>query len=234
VGRDDAGTGFGFRACQSYPEKSRFVKCHNGLRALIDPRFNLSFARDEPAYLAVVQYDGAEFAGWQRQPDGRTVQAEFEAVLERLMGRRTAATGAGRTDTGVHALGRASGFWRTGVGGTTSPGCTGPSMPCLPRDIWVEARQPDAAGVSRPQQRAGTPLPLRDRDRRRGPLAVPAAVRMGPWDARSMSRCSGPRRCALGGARLPRPRRDRRGLGTPHYRSRVALAQWAPRTDGAG
>ena len=26
-----------FRACQSYPEKSRFVKCHNGLRGLIDP-----------------------------------------------------------------------------------------------------------------------------------------------------------------------------------------------------
>src|SRR3989449_2895111 len=61
-------------------------------------------------YRAVVQYDGAEFAGWQRQRDGRTVQAEFEAVLERLMGRRTAATGAGRTDTGVHALGQGVGF----------------------------------------------------------------------------------------------------------------------------
>ncbi len=61
-------------------------------------------------YLAVVQYDGAQFAGWQRQPHGRTVQAEFEAVLERLMGRRTAATGAGRTDTGVHALGQGVGF----------------------------------------------------------------------------------------------------------------------------
>ena len=56
-------------------------------------------------YLAVVHYDGAQFVGWQRQAEGRTVQAEFEAVLERLLGRRTAATGAGRTDTGVHALG---------------------------------------------------------------------------------------------------------------------------------
>ena len=56
--------------------------------------------------LAVVHYDGVEFVGWQRQPDGRTVQAEFEAVLERLMGRRTTTTGAGRTDTGVHALGQ--------------------------------------------------------------------------------------------------------------------------------
>src|SRR2546425_13027329 len=54
-------------------------------------------------YLAVVHYDGAQFVGWQRQRDGRTVQAEFEAVLARLMGRRTTATGAGRTDTGVQS-----------------------------------------------------------------------------------------------------------------------------------
>jgi tRNA pseudouridine38-40 synthase len=56
--------------------------------------------------LAVVHYDGARFSGWQRQPNARTVQAEFESVLERLMGRRTVATGAGRTDAGVHALGQ--------------------------------------------------------------------------------------------------------------------------------
>ena len=43
-----------------------------------------------------MHYDGAQFVGWQRQAEGRTVQAEFEAVLERLLGRRTAATGAGR------------------------------------------------------------------------------------------------------------------------------------------
>src|SRR5947207_11675443 len=45
-------------------------------------------------------FRSAQFVGWQRQRDGRTVQAEFEAVLARLMGRRTTATGAGRTDTG--------------------------------------------------------------------------------------------------------------------------------------
>jgi len=40
AGWDGAGTGQrGFRACQSYPAKSRFVKYHNGLRALIDPLF---------------------------------------------------------------------------------------------------------------------------------------------------------------------------------------------------
>src|SRR2546422_9217746 len=64
-------------------------------------------------FLAVIQYDGGGFAGWQRQPVDRTVQADFEAVLERLMGRRTPATGAGRTDTGVHALGQGVRFLGT-------------------------------------------------------------------------------------------------------------------------
>src|SRR2546430_7605980 len=62
------------------------------------------------SYLAVIQYDGGGFAGWQRQPVDRTVQAEFEAVLERVMGGPTPATGAGRTDTGGHALGQAVRF----------------------------------------------------------------------------------------------------------------------------
>src|SRR5260370_28962033 len=56
-------------------------------------------------YLAVIQYDGANFVGWQRQPVGRSVQAEFEAVLERLGGSRLPATRAGRTDSRLHALG---------------------------------------------------------------------------------------------------------------------------------
>ena len=61
-------------------------------------------------FLAVIHYDGAQFAGWQRQPSERTVQAELEAVLERLFGERTTVTGAGRTDTGVHAVGQGAGF----------------------------------------------------------------------------------------------------------------------------
>src|SRR2546430_8657500 len=84
-------------------------------------------------YLAVAQYDGAAFAGWQRQPDGRTVQAEFEAVLEKLMGRPAAATGAGRTDTRVHAPGQGVGVlaserWAAGTGG----GATGAPYPPAP------------------------------------------------------------------------------------------------------
>jgi tRNA pseudouridine38-40 synthase len=56
-------------------------------------------------YLALLHYDGRAFAGWQRQPDVRTVQGEIERVLERLCGSRIVANAAGRTDAGVHAAG---------------------------------------------------------------------------------------------------------------------------------
>ncbi len=53
----------------------------------------------------IVAYDGTDFAGWQSQPSGRTVQDVLEAALEPLgmVGRTLAA---GRTDAGVHALGQ--------------------------------------------------------------------------------------------------------------------------------
>lgn len=57
----------------------------------------------------VLQYDGARFAGWQRQPDARTVQGVLEESLARLCRVHVAAVGAGRTDAGVHALGQAAG-----------------------------------------------------------------------------------------------------------------------------
>ena len=56
-------------------------------------------------FLATLQYDGTDFVGWQRQREGRTVQQEIEAVLARLAGHMVRVHAAGRTDTGVHALG---------------------------------------------------------------------------------------------------------------------------------
>ena len=50
-----------------------------------------------------LQFDGTDFVGWQVQPNGRSVQAEMCSALESLLG-KTAVTGAGRTDSGVHAL----------------------------------------------------------------------------------------------------------------------------------
>jgi len=57
----------------------------------------------------VLQYDGSGFAGWQRQPDERTVQGVVEEAVQRLCGTRVAVMGAGRTDAGVHALGQSAG-----------------------------------------------------------------------------------------------------------------------------
>ena len=57
----------------------------------------------------VLQYDGARFAGWQRQPEERTVQGVLEDAMQRLCGTHVAVLGAGRTDAGVHALGQAAG-----------------------------------------------------------------------------------------------------------------------------
>ncbi len=57
----------------------------------------------------VLHYDGAEFAGWQRQPATRTVQGVLEDALTRLCSTPMTALGAGRTDAGVHARGQAVG-----------------------------------------------------------------------------------------------------------------------------
>ncbi len=55
---------------------------------------------------AIVEYDGTEFVGFQAQADKRTVQGEFERALGQITGQALRVTGAGRTDTGVHASGQ--------------------------------------------------------------------------------------------------------------------------------
>lgn len=62
-------------------------------------------------YRATVQYDGTAYYGFQRQRRGTpSIQAELERALAHLAGRPIRVIGAGRTDTGVHALGQVIGF----------------------------------------------------------------------------------------------------------------------------
>ena len=54
-------------------------------------------------YCLTLSYDGSPFCGYQIQPGSPSVQETVEAALSRLLGGSVASTGAGRTDTGVHA-----------------------------------------------------------------------------------------------------------------------------------
>jgi len=57
-----------------------------------------------------LEYDGSGFCGWQLQPGQRSVQGEIESALGRLTGQRIGIIAAGRTDSGVHALGQVINF----------------------------------------------------------------------------------------------------------------------------
>ncbi len=56
-------------------------------------------------YLIKLSYRGAGFCGWQVQPDAPSVQQALEEALSTLLRCRVGVTGAGRTDTGVNAIG---------------------------------------------------------------------------------------------------------------------------------
>src|SRR5271165_3154985 len=52
----------------------------------------------------ILSYDGADFSGWQVQPDAVTVQGTLATAIGRITGEKVLPQGSGRTDAGVHAL----------------------------------------------------------------------------------------------------------------------------------
>ncbi|MGD0710981.1 MAG: tRNA pseudouridine(38-40) synthase TruA [Bacteroidales bacterium] len=56
-----------------------------------------------PRYFIKLSYDGTNYHGWQSQDNAHTVQAELENTLSVILKENIQITGAGRTDTGVHA-----------------------------------------------------------------------------------------------------------------------------------
>lgn len=61
-------------------------------------------------YAITVEYDGADYSGWQRQKNAVSVQQVIEDALEVLLGKKTVIIGSGRTDKGVHARGQVAHF----------------------------------------------------------------------------------------------------------------------------
>ena len=59
-----------------------------------------------PRFRLTVEYDGTPYVGWQRQENGASVQGALEAAVLSLTGEKVSIRGAGRTDSGVHALGQ--------------------------------------------------------------------------------------------------------------------------------
>ena len=62
----------------------------------------------------VLEYDGTNFAGWQQQAKGRTVEGELKRALKSITRQDIAVYAAGRTDAGAHAEGQVANFHTDG------------------------------------------------------------------------------------------------------------------------
>src|SRR5574344_1373211 len=58
----------------------------------------------------VIEYDGKDFNGWQKQPNKLNIQGEIERAIEVITGEKVDLIASGRTDAGVHALGQVANF----------------------------------------------------------------------------------------------------------------------------
>jgi tRNA pseudouridine38-40 synthase len=86
-----------------------------------------------------LEYDGTEFRGWAAQSDQRTVEGSFRSALDGVFPRWSGLAVAGRTDTGVHALGQ---IVSADVDGGPPPARTAEALNAvLPADVAVVAAE---------------------------------------------------------------------------------------------
>lgn len=58
----------------------------------------------------IVEYDGANYVGWQHQKNGISIQETLQKAIEKVVNEKIMLNGSGRTDSGVHALGQVANF----------------------------------------------------------------------------------------------------------------------------
>lgn len=58
----------------------------------------------------VIEYDGKEFNGWQKQPSKLNIQGSIEEAIKQITGEEIELSASGRTDAGVHAYGQVANF----------------------------------------------------------------------------------------------------------------------------
>ena len=179
--------------------------------------------------LATLQYDGTGFVGWQRQTAGRSVQSEFERVLERLFARRTVAHAAGRTDAGVHSIAQGVSFGAPS--NWTASALQRALNALLPPDCWVSAVHLMQTGfharksaISR-RYRYDIGLDVAAAS----PFRRPYEWALGrPLDLELMRAATA----------VIRGEHDFRAFAAktdkPHYRCRILSAEWERRPDGRG
>ncbi len=96
-----------------------------------------------PRLKLTLQYDGTDYAGWQVQANGRSIQATLQGAFETIRLGRVPVTGASRTDSGVHATGQVC---HVDLAEEAAPARLTRSLNgVLPRDIRVLAVEPVAA-----------------------------------------------------------------------------------------
>ena len=93
---------------------------------------------DERKICLTISFDGTDFQGWQVQTSGRTVQGVLEDALGTIHRRPVRLTGAGRTDTGVHARAMKAHF-TTDIASMAADRFVPALNSLLPRDVRVVA-----------------------------------------------------------------------------------------------
>lgn len=70
----------------------------------------MSVEATQKTFKLLIEYDGSDFHGWQRQKNDRTIQETIEKALAVMTREKVTVTGSGRTDAGVHARGQVASF----------------------------------------------------------------------------------------------------------------------------